>query len=372
VRIGFADFSSLDFHAQSVDSQPLGGTQSAACYLARILARRGHEIFLFTHTSTPGSFAGVKSLSWHSTPLSALRPLQFDVFVCLLAATRGALLRSALGPDTRLVLWTGHSFDQADVQDLHQAGERQAYDDFVLVSEWQRDGFLRRFRLDPARTHILRNAVAPAFENLFPDDAPILSAKGRPPVIAYTSTPFRGLDLLLEAFPEIRAAVPGVRLRVFSSMSVYQMPRAADEARHGRMYARCREIEGVEYVGSLPQTLLAGEMRSVMALAYPNKFAETSCIAALEAMASGCAVVTSALGALPETTAGFARLVHFGAERQRYLSDFVEQITEALGASMRNDAQAEMLLRRQVSYIRANATWEARAIEWEQWLGSKG
>jgi len=155
-------------------------------------------------------------------------------------------------------------------------------------------------------------------------------------------------------------------------MSVYQMPREADEARHGRMYARCREIEGVEYVGSLPQTLLAGEMRSVMALAYPNKFAETSCIAALEAMASGCAVVTSALGALPETTAGFARLVHFGAERQRYLSDFVEQITEALGASMRNDAQAEMLLRRQVSYIRANATWEARAIEWEQWLGSKG
>lgn len=368
MRIGFADFCGLNFHAQSVDTQPLGGSHSAACHLARALARGGHDIFLITHTSTPGTFAGVKCLSWNSTPLSTLRPLQFDVFVCLLGTGNGTLMRSVLGPSTRLVLWTQHSFDEGNMRGLHEAQERESYDEFVLVSDWQREEFLRYFGLDPARAHVLRNAVAPAFENLFPDHQPILPEKTKPPIIAYTSTPFRGLELLLEAFPAIRAAVPGVRLRVFSSMSVYQTPPEADQAKYGDLYRRCREAAGAEYIGSLPQPVLAGELRRVMVLAYPNTFPETSCIAALEAMASGCRVVTSALGALPETTAGFARLTPFGKERQRYLSHFAEQVTDVLQAGMRNDAQEEALLRRQIGYIHANATWDARATQWRQWL----
>jgi hypothetical protein len=46
-----------------------------------------------------------------------------------------------------------------------------------------------------------------------------LEALGTPaPVLFYTSTPFRGLDVLLNCFPRIRQSVPDVRLRIFSSM----------------------------------------------------------------------------------------------------------------------------------------------------------
>jgi len=369
MRIAFGDFCDWDFHAQSAELVPLGGSQSAACYLAQALARQGHEVFLLTSTKAPGRYGGVTCLSWAQTPPAVLRALRLAVFVCLLGGP-GRIMRGLLAPETRLVLWTQHRVDQPAVQFLAQLGERDAYDAFVFASEWQRAEFISHFALLPERTQALRNAVAPAFLDLFPASQPVLPQKAAPPVLAYTSTPFRGLHLLVDAFPAIRAQVPGLRLRVFSSMQVYQTSTTSDEMTYGTLYQRCRQTPGIEYVGSIPQPLLAREMRGVAVLAYPNTFPETSCIAALEAMASGCRLVTSALGALPETTAGFARLISVEQESASYLREFVVQTVSVLQEVQRADAAAEELLRRQVDYIQQNATWDVRARQWTEWLAA--
>ncbi len=372
MRIGFGDFSGWDFHTMSVETIPLGGSQSAACYLARSLAQMGHDIFFLTHTTSPAVHGGVTCLSWYTTPPDALRLLHLDVFVCVLGTGNGSLLRSVLEPKTRLLLWTQHRCDQQAVQLLDEASERKSYDDFVFVSEWQRAEFLTRFALPPEKTHVLRNAVAPAFLSMDPEGTPILPQKARPPVLAYTSTPFRGLDLLLTAFPAIRMQITGVKLRVFSSMRVYQAAPHTDHAHYGALYERCRQTPGVEYIGSIPQPALAHEMRCVTALAYPNTFAETSCIAALEAMASGCRIITSFLGALPETTAGFADLIPSELSQEEYLHRFTERTVALLREASNAPSATEDLLRRQVSYIRNSATWERRAMEWDDWLRMTG
>jgi hypothetical protein len=93
------------------------------------------------------------------------------------------------------------------------------------------------------------NGIAPAFENMFPAPALIRQSKSDPPILAYTSTPFRGLDLLLDAFPQIRNAIPGVRLQVFSGMKPYMMPQAEESTLFGQLYDRCRQTAGVEYIG---------------------------------------------------------------------------------------------------------------------------
>ena len=95
-------------------------------------------------------------------------------------------------------------------------------------------------------------------------------------------------------------------MKVFSSMRVYRVPEAEGQARHGALYRRCGETEGKEYVRSLLQPELARQLHAASVMAYPNTLAETSCIALLEALATGCLVVTSEFGAFPETSAGFA------------------------------------------------------------------
>ncbi|MDE3077801.1 MAG: glycosyltransferase family 4 protein, partial [Chloroflexota bacterium] len=182
-------------------------------------------------------------------------------------------------------------------------------------------------------------------------------ADRRPPVCVYTSDPSRGLRILLEVWPEIRRQVPEAQLKVFSSMRLY-LRGAKEKPQHEALYDLARRLPGVEYVGSVPQPQLAKALRGARLLLYPNIFPETSCIAALEAQAAGCVVVTSNLGALPETAWGNP-LVFAPPDSPAYRAAFVAQAVHVLT----NDA-----LWRSVSgqnrHRMQSYGWHAVAREW--------
>lgn len=370
LRIAFFDNIPAGYTPDTPYQRPLGGSQSATCYLAEALARLGHSVTLATNIAAPGVVRGVHCPGGALTA-EFLKSLDAVIVVSNAAGDLPTRFRPACAPHTRFVLWQHHAHNQPYVACLADPAVRGAWDGFALLSDWQARRFRQHFGLVQDRIGIMRNGLTPAFANLF-GDGPILAHKPWPPVLAYTSTPFRGLDRLIEAFPLVRAAIPGTRLKVFSSMKVYditRMPEDPDGDEGFRdLYARCRATEGVEYVGSLSQPELARQMREVTCLAYPNTFAETSCIAALEAMAAGCQVVTSAQAALPETTAGYAWLLPVDpVDAHRHAQGFAQGLIEAL-LSLRADPGAERFLRAQVNWVNATAPWEQRAREWTVWL----
>jgi tetratricopeptide (TPR) repeat protein/glycosyltransferase involved in cell wall biosynthesis len=367
LRVAFVCFNRLPYHLDTPRRVPLGGSESAVCYLAEALAQAGHEVFLLHPCSAPERSRGVQCLP---LPASGMPPLPaLDALVVLNLAGRGRDLRRRLAPGTCLIYWTGHALDQPAMMPLRDPAERDAYDGFAFVSDWQRRQYVHYFGIDPEKSGVLRNGISPAFQDLFAEGASILAAKSRPPVLAYTSTPYRGLDLLLEAFPAIRRAVPGVILKVFSGMGVYQVPEAEDRSRFGWLYQRCRQTDGVEYLGSHPQEELAVALRSASVLAYPNSYPETSCIAVLEALAAGCLVVTSRRGALAETTAGFARLVPADDDRPAYVEQFAAATVQALADwTGAEDSVVESKLAAQVAHVRRAHTWPVLVEEWAGWL----
>ncbi len=372
--LAFLDPCRWDYDVETPWERPLGGSQSALCYLAAELAASGHAVRLFSRTSRPGVLRGVDCVGYEGllAPEGLWREGLDAAIVLNGPAEAGPELAGALAGRAPLYLWTQHAHDQPAVAGLAQAVNRDAWDGVVCVSDWQRGEMVRHFGLDPERVFVRRNGVGPRFQGLFASREELIDAKAGPLSIAYTSTPFRGLDVLLHAFAEARRRFPEATLEVYSSMAVYQVPAQDDPC--AQLYADCRENPGIHYHGSIPQPELASGLRRTTLLGYPNTFPETSCIAVMEALAAGLYVVTSDLGALPETCMGCATLVEGPREEPDGLLDFARRYGRALIDTLeRHAADPEAFARKrveQVALVGERCSWQRRAQQWVEALPS--
>lgn len=361
MKIVFFDSSNLDYSPATSESRPLGGSQSGLCYLSCNMVKAGHRVALVNNISQPGSYLGVECPGIkNGSRYEYLN--EFDI-VIVLNAPHGAPLRKH-GVRPPMVLWCQHDVDQPAVLSLHKAEELESWDGYVMVTNWGAQRYNKVFGIPIEKMSVQRNAMAPMFNNML-NKVPFFR-RGDPPELVYSSTPFRGLDLLLMAFPTIRAALPGTRLKVFSSMNVYQSSEKHDP--YYPLYELSRALDGVEYVGSVSQPELAQAFQNADIMAYLNTFPELACIAVMEAMASDCLVITSSLGALPETTNGHGFLMDVGKNQMETVSNYAKLTIDTINASYNDpDGFAERLLQ-QKDYANNTFSWETRADEWVEWL----
>lgn len=363
----FLDFIRWDYDVATPLSRPLGGSQSALCYLAAALARRGQQVTTLTGTTKPSTTSGVQCLRYEDIPAEIFAPSDTITVVLNGPADVVRAVREVIPAGRPLILWTQHAHDQPAMLSLRDPAIVSLWDRIVCISDWQKAMFHEQLGVPLKKMDVLRNGIGPVFENMFRDAAQLADAKANALRLAYTSTPFRGLDVLLACFPAIYRRHPTCRLDVFSSMEVYGQSSASDP--YQALYTQCRATEGIDYRGSVAQAELAKELAGVTMLAYPNTFAETSCIAVMEALAAGLLVVTSDLGALPETCSGWARLVPPpgpGRTQEQFAIDFARTVMQAL-IELQSDRPKWIQQRfEQSQAINTSCNWALRAAEWEK------
>ena len=225
MRIVFYDRTPVDYTPETPFERALGGSESAQCYLAIELARLDHSVALVTNTSTPGRYLGVDCSNHTDAHTPALLNAA-DVVVASNEAL-GRWLRDTYRVTSPLVLWVGHAHDQPAVKDLESSRERKIWSGFAFVSQWQLEQFADEFWVPADKSRVMRNAVSPAFAASSPAEP--WFRREEPPVLVYTSQPYRGLDVLLDAFPAIRARIEGIRLKVFSGFAATYQTALPDD-----------------------------------------------------------------------------------------------------------------------------------------------
>ena len=253
-----------------------------------------------------------------------------------------------------LVLWMHHDVDQAAVQWCRDPALVAKVARFVFISHWQKDRYVAAFDLKPERCTVIRYAMEQTTDMRRWEPAPILRC-------AYISTPFRGLDVLLDAWQDV--APDRAELHIWSSMKLYMF----DDGAYQHLFDRARNMPGVVYHGLAPNEELRAALRTMHFLTYPNTFAETACLSVMEAMAAGCRIIAPAYGALPETTGGYARIYPWCGDRRQHATVFAKVLADEMAMPWRGRPDTALS---QQSHCAAVFAWSRCLDEWRELIGT--
>lgn len=315
--------SGLPFNGQTVYERSLGGSETAAYYLARELARRGHRVRCFTSERQESECEGV-SYIWHG-PLTAQSPLgeRFEHYaintphdVLVIQRTPAAFHKQF---SAKICIWQLHDLAlyRNAAQVLRGTWQINA---ITTVSEWHRQQVLGVWGLDPSIVHVVPNGVdpalyapdrAPAFEWRtvadgatgrygFTEDRSRLDVPSGRFMVLYQSRPERGLAEALQLME--RAQALGLPLHLL--VCGYDNTTPSTAGLYAALDEKAASLPNVTRLGALSKPELATLQRRCDLLLYPTAFEEVSCITAMEAMHAGLPMLTSAVAALPETCAG--------------------------------------------------------------------
>jgi glycosyltransferase involved in cell wall biosynthesis len=256
-------------------------------------------------------------------------------------------------PNKTNVLWQHLSYDQYNCQLMQDESFVNSIQHFVYVSNWQLKQYQQRFPIHNVNNHVIKNAIDPIVFKEKPKD------KIR---LIYTSMPNRGLDVLLDAFEMLNRN--DVELTIYSSTIIYG--KGYTDANAERLFNRCKSMKNVLYKGYAMNNAIRKALQEHHILAYPSTFEETSCLTAIEAGAAGCRIVTTNLGALPETCDKYATYVDYEDDKK----ELAKKYSAILNKTIDNYHKECYNYQKQSNWFNNTYSWKNRTKEWKEFLNN--
>jgi len=215
-----------------------------------------------------------------------------------------------------------------EVQHLKSDLSRNRFSKLVFCSNWQYESYRNQLGVPwDDKSTVIANGIEPLGMMLKPTD------KIR---LIYTSTPHRGLEILVPVFEHLYKQFDGqIELDVFSSFNIYGWPER--DQPYEELFERCRQHPGINYHGFQPNSVVRGALEKAHIFAYPSIWQETFCIALAEAMSAGCLCVHPNLAALPETSGGLTVMYDGNQNPNEHAQVFAHTLAYAIENIRQND-----------------------------------
>lgn len=264
-----------------------------------------------------------------------------------------------IDPNKKAILILNDTCDDPESQHLKDPNSRARFAQLVFVSHYQFNTYNLKLGVPYTGSVVYRNAILPIGNHSKPDSDKQLN-------IIYHTTPHRGLELLVPIFIELCNHHPHLHLDVYSSFELYGW-KDRDKP-YEQLFNRCRTHPNITYHGAVDNDEIRQSLQKAHIFAYPSIWPETSCIAAIEAMSAGCAVIAPDFAALPETLSNYGYIYRWSEDPKQHLMRF-GQVLNTIITNLKHE-QIQTNLRFQKSYADNAFSWDRRMREWEMLLAN--
>ena len=358
--------SGMPFNGNTINEKSLGGSETAAYYIAKELAAKGHGVTLFTNHPDGGVWDGVNYVYVgeisESTPLGATfefyaRNTPHDMLI--IQRHPQAFIKPYASKVN--IVWL-HDLALYRSKDIFLS-QMWNVDAVLTVSEYHKQQVCDVYNLKPEIVFPVLNGVDLDLFDFSKGDKPSkklsdlvkeLKGEGKK-LLTYSSRPERGLNnlvfkdgimsRLLEECPEAHLVVCGYDNTTPHMAEFYHA-----------LWQKCDELPNVTNVGALTKRDLAYLMSEATLHTYPTEFEEVSCITAMECAMAKLPFISSAHAALPETCEGSGSVLLDLKGGKIDQEAFAGVVSDVLGDADRLD----MLVDKQ-DHVNSKYTWKHAA-----------
>jgi glycosyltransferase involved in cell wall biosynthesis len=222
------------------------------------------------------------------------------------------------------IFWAHDLPEDPESNKFREDSFKNQFHKYVFISNWQ----YQRYQLIHGipyddKSIVIESGIEPAPNS-------VIGSKDNEKIrLVYTSTPQRGLEILVPVFEKMAETNPDIHLDVFSSFKIYGWDDA--DKQFEPLYDRIRNHPQMTYHGFVPNEQVKEHLNKSHIFAYPSIWLETSCRAMLEAMSAGLICVHPNFGALAETSGGL-NMMYQGDfnDRRNHAIKFAEYLDAAI------------------------------------------
>ena len=255
------------------------------------------------------------------------------------------------------VLWAHDLPGDPESEFLKDKNKMNQFHKFVFVSNWQMQGYMQAYGIPWSKCVVLRNAIDPIKVKEKSDDTIRL---------IYTSTPHRGLNILVPVFEKLAEKYDNIHLDVFSSFEIYGWKQRDEQ--YQELFDRINNHKQMTHHGAKPNEEVREALTQAHIFAYPSIWPETSCLSLIEAMSAKLICIHSNYAALPETAANWTRMYQLHEEPNHHAGIFYSMLDSAIenysSPSLHSNLDAMK------TYTDIYYGWDMRVLEWEGLLTS--
>ena len=268
--------------------------------------------------------------------------------------------KEPLDPVKSNILWLKNSYDQPNLAPWFQNKDNHSkYDWYVFNSHWSYEKYRYFFKIPEDKCTVIKNAIDYDELQLKTDFTPKKKIK-----MCYISTPWRGLEIALAAMDGIKD--PDITLDVYSSTIIYGKSfQQQNDDKYKHLYEKAKNMPNVNYMGYCDHKTLVSKLKDYDVNCFPSIWEETFCISAMESLAAGQILITTDLGALPETCCEFPIYIPYTQNKPKLalqLAECILQTKRMLSQDLTNP------LKFQQEYYKRFYDWKYIGNHWNNFL----